>query len=474
MSQSPALAPQRDAELIAPSTDGEDPLIGAMLLSKLRVLRRIGAGGAGVVYEVEHLITKHRRALKTLKATARDSPVAISRFLREAGIAGRLKSPRIVETFDAGRLPDGTPYVLMELLQGRSLDRVLREDGPLAPNRLIGFAVDVCDALEAAHAAGVVHRDIKPENIFLIEPGVPEHVKVLDFGICKALDPTFDEMATLTGEGASVGTPYFMAPEQIEGSDAVDARTDVYALGVTLYQLASGELPFTANSAAALAVKIERGAHRPLDGIAKGVSRRLARTVERAMARRPEDRFPSIAALRAELLEIASEPGGAPEIVDAIEASAPVSELAETSTALVRDAGRKRLGRGSVAAIAAGITATLAAAAFLVPRLGRVDPHDPKPAASAPIPGSMSASETADVEDPLPSASTDVVATRDSSRPFEEAKSSATAAASASTSGVKLWRPAAAATPSAAAPTATPSSPPTAASKDKNPFPGMW
>lgn len=372
-----------------------DALIGTVLLSKLRVVRRIGAGGAGVVYEVEHLITRHRRALKTLKSSSRDSPVQISRFLREAGIAGRLKSPRIVETFDAGRLADGTPYVLMELLEGRSLGGVLRDDGPLDPARAIRFGVEVCEALEAAHAAGVVHRDIKPENVFLLEgDGVEDrgHVKVLDFGVCKALDPSFDEIATLTSEGTSVGTPYFMAPEQIDGAEEVDARTDVYALGVTLYQLVSGELPFVAASAAALAVKIERGAHRPLDGFVTGVPRRLSRAIQRAMARRPEDRFQSVAELRAELVAIAEEPAeGAPRPASEAPREVPAADLAETSTALVRDAQRRKLGARGVVAIGIGVAAAIGATIALAPRLWESPSNGISPAREAAASGAGAA-----------------------------------------------------------------------------------
>jgi serine/threonine protein kinase len=483
------------AELPTEATeDASDPLVGTVLLSKLRVLRRIGAGGAGVVYEVEHLITKHRRALKTLKATSRDSPVQISRFLREAGIAGRLKSPRIVETFDAGRLPDGTPYVLMELLEGRSLGRVLREDGPVDSPRLVRWAVGICEALEAAHAAGVIHRDIKPENVFLVDPHGDEeeaHVKVLDFGVCKALDPGFDEIATLTGEGASVGTPYFMAPEQIEGSDAIDARTDVYALGVTLYQLASGELPYVAPSAAALAVKIERGQHRPLAVAAPGVPANFATVIERAMARHPRDRFASVAELRRELEEIADVDVSIVPLA-ARSRAAGADELGETSSALVRDTRRSRAhrpwalhlrsGAGRLA-IGAGAAAAVALAVVFAPRFFSTSPNSSPSAAptSDGASGPLPRTELGAASAPEPNASSGALV---SSPALDAALASARfglepparASSAKEPTGASSWTAGRSTSPQdkPPSPSQVPSGKVPPASSGQSPFTGMW
>lgn len=267
---------------------------GSLIAGKFRVVRTLGAGGMGKVYEVEHELTKHRRALKVLHPGA--SADVIERFVREASAAARIGNPHVAETFDAGRLENGAPYLLMELLGGETLDERLRRQGPIDASELAGLIHQACQGMQAAHEAGIIHRDLKPENLFIeIREGHP-FVKILDFGISK-----FDEGKTgapgITKGDSVMGTPCYMSPEQISGSAAIDARTDVYALGVILYECACGERPFEAKSVERLAVLIHTGQAIPLGRRMPSLPRAFCEIVERAMAAKPDRRFESARAL---------------------------------------------------------------------------------------------------------------------------------------------------------------------------------
>jgi serine/threonine-protein kinase len=219
----------------------------------------------------------------------------------------------VVETLDAGLLPDGSAYVLMELLEGSSLHEVLEAEGRLEPARLLELMAQVTAGLSVAHAAGIVHRDLKPENIFLSRgPSGEEEVKILDFGISQFARTPTDELgppSRLTREGTVLGTPYYMSPEQACAA-AVDERTDIYALGVMMYEALSGRLPFLAHTTSELFAKIGAGEYLPLRHVCQGIDPGLAKVVERALHRDPEQRFPSVDALAAALAEVAGEGSG--------------------------------------------------------------------------------------------------------------------------------------------------------------------
>src|SRR5579863_4403152 len=234
---------------------------GAIVAGKLRVIRKLGAGGMGAVYEVEHELTKHRRALKVLHPSIAENPTFVARFLREASAAGRIGNPHIAETFDAGKLEGGEPYLLMEYLQGETLDGRLHHYGSLDVGEVAELVGQSCEAISAAHDAGIVHRDLKPENLFLTTKDGASFVKVLDFGISK-FEPQTGAM-NVTAEGTVMGTPYYMPPEQILG-EAIDARADVYALGIILYECTCGVRPYDANTVSHLAVLIHEGKPKPL------------------------------------------------------------------------------------------------------------------------------------------------------------------------------------------------------------------
>ena len=278
-------------------------------MGKLHVLRLLGEGGMGAVYEVEHLITRHHRALKVMHQSYSASTETVARFIREAGVAGTLKTPHVVETYDAGQLEDGSPYVLMELLQGHTF-AALVDDGPrLSAGRVVGIVCQVLEGLAVAHDAGIVHRDIKPDNIFVSEDDRGrERVRILDFGISKFADTERNSFTgagfegTLTSDHTVMGTPYYMSPEQATGAKLVDERSDLYSIGVMLYEGLAGERPFDAQNMAQLVIKIHAGEYKRLIEVAPHVSPELAALVERAMHHHASQRFASARELLAALL----------------------------------------------------------------------------------------------------------------------------------------------------------------------------
>jgi len=219
------------------ATPGE--LTGTVLGGKYRIGRKIGSGGIGVVYAAEHVTLGHEVAVKVLRGAAARDGGEIARLRREAYIQVHVEHPNVVRVLDLDQMPDGSIYVVMERLVGRSLADKLARDGLLAPGYAVPVYVDVCRALHAAHKKGVVHRDLKPGNIFLCDDGL---AKVLDFGMSKLASAE-----SLTQTGYTLGTPEYMAPEQCIGAQ-VEPRTDIYALGVLMYESLTGELPIVAQN----------------------------------------------------------------------------------------------------------------------------------------------------------------------------------------------------------------------------------
>ena len=285
------------------SRPDEQPFaVGNVVAGKLRIVRQLGAGGMGAVYEVEHEITRHRRALKLLHAQMADVPSVVERFLREASAAGRIGNPHIVETFDAGHLETGEPYIVMELLQGKTLANLLEEKGPLDIAVVCNLLIQTCDAVAAAHAAGIIHRDLKPENIFLSGPDCT-FVKILDFGISK-FDAALTGVQGLTMEGSPMGTPYYMSPEQIKGQKTVDARTDVYALGVVLYECLTAERPFDAESLPELIFLIAQGEYKPPSARRASLPKVVDEIVRKALAMDRAERYGSLTELSLALSQL--------------------------------------------------------------------------------------------------------------------------------------------------------------------------
>jgi hypothetical protein len=220
-------------------------LVGVALLGRYQVLERIGDGGMGTVYLAEHTTILKKFAVKVLSAELSVRPDHVDRFMREARSASMINHPNVVEITDFGMTPDGQPFFVMEHLQGKDLSQIIGESGSLPWKRVRNITIQLCHALQAAHDQGVIHRDMKPGNIVLVKRGnSPEHVKVLDFGIAKVLGQEGENNKGLTQSGMVVGTPEYMSPEQGWGQP-VDHRGDIYAVGVLMYELLTGKIPFT-------------------------------------------------------------------------------------------------------------------------------------------------------------------------------------------------------------------------------------
>jgi serine/threonine protein kinase len=278
----------------APGLASSSLVSGSLIAGKFRVVRELGVGGMGAVYEVEHELTKHRRALKVLRPGA--SSEVVARFVREASAAARIGSAHVAQTFDAGRLDDGSPYLLMELLEGETLEDRLLRVGRVAPGELADLVCQACEGVHAAHLAGIIHRDLKPGNLFVESRDGHPFVKVLDFGISKFDEGRTDGLA-LTKDGSVMGTPHYMAPEQVLGSPSVDARTDVYARGVILYECACGVRPFEAPSVQHLALLVHEGRPVPLEQRVPSLAGAFCDVVRRAMAPEAKERFATVQAL---------------------------------------------------------------------------------------------------------------------------------------------------------------------------------
>jgi len=222
---------------------------GQVIAGRYRLERLVGEGGMGLVYSATHTITRKSVALKFLKVTGDEH---VRRFLREARIAGTVRHPNIVEVHDILQLPGGgAPVMVMDLLRGESLAQRLEREQRVPLHELTAILLPVVSALGSAHALGIIHRDLKPENIFLTRgsAGGKDGVKVLDFGIAKLTAQEGDAASSgITHTGAVMGTPYYMAPEQVFGEKAIDHRADIWALGVILYECVSGRKPIGGSS----------------------------------------------------------------------------------------------------------------------------------------------------------------------------------------------------------------------------------
>ena len=232
-----------------PEAAPAEPTTDTVLAGKYLLESVIGSGAFGSVYRARHLGLDHRVAVKVLKAGSASSPEAAERFRREGVAACRVRHPNAVTVMDFGVTAGGAPFLVMELLDGRSLDAEIARAAPMPALRCAEILVPLCGVLAEAHQVGILHRDIKPANVFLHKSRIGETVKVLDFGIAKLLDAG----QSLTVEGGIVGTPAYMAPERFRGA-VLDGKSDVYSLGVLLYQMLSGRLPFHAPDADLLAV----------------------------------------------------------------------------------------------------------------------------------------------------------------------------------------------------------------------------
>ena len=242
-----------DGSVLEPDQPSELKHIGKVLDNKYRLDSYLSRGGMGAVYRATHVMLGRPVAVKLINPDLVTSPDIVRRFQREARAVTHLNHPNIVEVYDLGQTPDGTLYIAMELVSGESLSSVIKSGGPLPPSRIVSIISQVASALALAHRKEIVHRDLKPHNIMITqgEDG-REHAKLLDFGIAKTFE--FDANTKLTATGSTIGTPQYMSPEQATGAD-VDARSDLYSLGIIIYEMLVGEVPFNDPSLTAILVK---------------------------------------------------------------------------------------------------------------------------------------------------------------------------------------------------------------------------
>jgi serine/threonine protein kinase len=276
---------------------------GTLVAGRYRVLHALGEGGMGAVYAAEQLDLERAVALKVLHPRRITNPEAVSRFLREARTAAALRHPGIVEVYDLGR-DDGLGgfFIAMELLEGEELSRRIERVGRLSVPELLRIGDELCDAVSAAHEAGVIHRDLKPANVFLARAGRGEVVKVLDFGIAKLTRES--PMAALTKTGDVFGTPLYMSPEQLGAARDVDARSDVYAIGAMLFECAVGHPPYVEDSLPALVLQVTSQPHPDLATLRPELPPALVSLVHRALEKNREERPESAEAMGAALREL--------------------------------------------------------------------------------------------------------------------------------------------------------------------------
>jgi serine/threonine-protein kinase len=267
--------------------------VGDTLDEKYRIVRAIGVGGMGTVYEGEHTLIRRRVAIKVLADDSAQTPDSVRRFEREAQAAGQIGSDHILEVLDIGRTADGHRYIVMEYLDGETLATRLERVGHMTPAQIAPLARQVLAGLAAAHAAGIVHRDLKPGNVFILreKAGHRDFVKIIDFGISKFEQPGGGP-SRLTQSGAVLGTPYYMSPEQARGT-TVDPRSDLHACGVILFEAVTGRMPFEGKNFNELMFQIATGKRpRPRDYV-PDLDPRFEALVTKAMERDPEKRYQS-------------------------------------------------------------------------------------------------------------------------------------------------------------------------------------
>jgi tRNA A-37 threonylcarbamoyl transferase component Bud32 len=375
-----------------------DPLIGSMLLGRYRITAQIGQGGMGAVYEAEHTLIGKRVAVKVLLDHYARKDAVVARLEQEARLASSIGHEHIVDITDFGETSDGRRFVVMEYLDGESLGARLRREGPLSEQRAIHIAHQAAGALSAAHAKGILHRDIKPENIFLLRRKDADFVKVVDFGISKSLHTGSGEASTprLTQTGMVLGTPLYMSPEQARGEEDLDQRIDVYALGVILYEMVTGQVPFQGSNSLSIIARVINEDPRPPRQLRPDLSRELEAVILHAMAKDRSARYASCDALAADLSALLAEVSITGGGTARARISAPLQPLRPSHRALPPLAWL-----GGVV-IAAGALAVAGWALWGGPPAAPLPPLPPLPAAAAPAPAQTAPMPQLPASAPMP------------------------------------------------------------------------
>jgi serine/threonine protein kinase len=342
-----------------------DSIVGATLAGRYEVTRKVGEGGMGAVYEARHAKIGKRVAIKVLLDKYVQKADVVARLQQEARMASSIGHENIVDITDFGETDDGRTFVVMEFLEGESLAGVIDREGALPPPRAVSITRQVASALGAAHDKGIIHRDVKPENIFIVRRGDKDFVKVVDFGISKAMKPAEpeDEDGTrrpgssprLTQTGMVLGTPLYMSPEQARGEDDLDHRIDIYALGIILYEMLTGEVPFHGTNYLNIISQVLSQDPRPPSRVRPdlGISPALEGVVAKAMAKDRAVRYPTMVLLDQDLAKI----------------EAGVAVRAGTGTG--EHERRRRLGQ--ILAWAAGVSAVVVGVALVLPKVLKSD-----------------------------------------------------------------------------------------------------
>ncbi|MFY9618922.1 MAG: serine/threonine-protein kinase [Pyrinomonadaceae bacterium] len=308
----------------------DDPHLGQTLAGKYKIEKLIKTGGMGSVYRGRHVLMDKTVAIKVLRPSLAGDDAVVARFSREAKAASKISHPHAVSVTDFGEAENGVVFLVMEYLDGRTLKEAIAKEGPLSLGRAVEIVRQVAGALDAAHGQGVIHRDLKSDNIMLVSHnGGEEWAKVLDFGIAKILQPVGSAAdAEITQANLVVGTPQYMSPEQCSQSGALDARSDVYSLGIIVHEMLTGKLPFTGDSATVVMMKQVQDAPPSVLASRSHLPAAVDRVIKRALAKQPIDRFQSAGELSAALAEAASaEAAEAPVVAAAAatNANTPVS-----------------------------------------------------------------------------------------------------------------------------------------------------
>jgi serine/threonine protein kinase len=286
--------------------DPKHLLVGKVLGGNYKVERLLGQGGMGMVFESRQLSLDRRVAVKVLLAPLAMDREIVERFQREAKAASNIGHSGIVQVIDMGYMKEGPPFMVMELLQGEDLRMRLKRDGAMDAPEAIPIVLQLCDALQAAHDMGIVHRDLKPDNIFLVpRKGKGPVAKILDFGLSKLKSAD----RTLTATGSLIGTPNYMAPEQISGEDEVDARTDIYALGAIFYEMVTGRMAYEGRTVQSIFFKIMSEAPPPPRALRPDIPEGVEAVIFKAMSRDPASRFGTISEMAESLVRVGSDMG---------------------------------------------------------------------------------------------------------------------------------------------------------------------
>ena len=275
---------------------------GDIIAGKYRVDRVLGAGGMGVVVQATHEVLNERVALKFLLPEVITHKDIVERFVREAKAAVRIKSDHVARILDVGKLETGAPYIVMEYLDGEDLSQVLKRELKLEPSRVVRLVLQACDAMASAHSSGIIHRDLKPANLFATRASDgSERLKVLDFGISKLQD----EVSSLTRSSTAMGTPVYMAPEQLRNARGVDARADIWSLGVVAFELLTGSLPYAAENITELVALVLENEPPLLRSLCPELPVELEQTIARALSKNRDERYPSVAEFATDLARVA-------------------------------------------------------------------------------------------------------------------------------------------------------------------------